>query len=138
VTTAKIPLERALVGASSGRNAWIFANLAGSGASALRWTGRWRVFRFRAGPAFSSTAVFSRTNAWAFGPISAGNQSVPYDLRFNGSSWRRVSLPAGPGPVSALSPDDMWAIGTTAASSSGRSVGTAPGAGLGAILKYGN
>ena len=116
VATPTAPLESVLVGASSGRSAWVFANLAGSGAKALRWNGRWKVFRFPAGSSFSSTAVLSRTNAWAFGSISAGNKQVPYNVRFNGRSWRRVPLPAYPGPVSALSPADMWAVGSTAAS----------------------
>src|SRR5262249_21328656 len=55
------------------------------------------------------------TNVWAFGYMSLGSASkptaAPYAARFDGRRWTRIPVP-GPGvmgPVSAISPRNIWA-----------------------------
>ena len=61
-----------------------------------------------------AAAVFSRTDAWAFGEISSASSasSRPYVVRFNGRRWLRVPSPLVPQAASAVAPDDMWTVGT--------------------------
>lgn len=107
------------VGSSSARNAWVFPTVdqgAGVESFALHWNnGRWTSTRLPAGATIYDTAVFSPDDAWAFGFIGTGSHAAPYDVRFQGHLWRRLSLPGAPEAVSALSADNMWAVGPSAA-----------------------
>jgi hypothetical protein len=59
-----------------------------------------------------SAVAFSSKDAWAFGLVGRGDGSlVPYSARYNGQRWRPVTLPGMPLAVSAVSHDDMWAVG---------------------------
>ena len=49
--------------------------------------------------------MFSPDNVWVFG-LDAG----PYAAHYNGRGWAKVRLPAAPDKVSAVSPDDIWAL----------------------------
>jgi len=107
------------IGASSLGNAWTFPTLFNGTREqtyALHWhNGRWTTTKLPPGSAIADTAVFSRANAWAFGTIRIAGKPKPYDLRWRGHRWRQVGLPAAPFEVNALSPRDMWAVGTSAA-----------------------
>jgi len=121
------------VAALSASDMWTFASkTSGSSASwyALRWNGSaWKSFELSTGTASSFTyemtgaAAFSSTDAWAFGelptsnnPLGEGQFGAPYAARWNGSTWTRVSMPGTVGlGLSALSPDDIWGFGPTAA-----------------------
>jgi hypothetical protein len=107
----------AIVGASSPTDAWVFTvTNPAAGAShpvGWHWTGRaWRSDRLPASTSIRATAVFSSTNAWAFGVIGAGK---PYVIRYNGRKWRQVHAPVPPGSASALGTHDIWIVGPTTA-----------------------
>lgn len=57
------------------------------------------------GPSTVTTSVFSPDNVWVFG-LGAGS----YAAHYNGHAWAKVRLPAVPDEVSAVSPDDIWAL----------------------------
>ena len=107
------------VGSSSPSNAWIFPSLyRGTSLStyALHWLhGHWTTQRLARHTTMYDTAVFSRTDAWAFGVIGSSSRTAPYDLRYNGRRWRMTTLPGAPYYVSALSADNMWTAGPSAA-----------------------
>jgi hypothetical protein len=109
--------EDAIIGASSATNAWVFTfTRPAAGASyavGWHWTGRaWQSGRLPAGTSINATAVFSRTDAWAFGMIGAGKS---YVIRYDGRKWRQVPAPVGPTGASALSGHDIWVVGPTSA-----------------------
>jgi hypothetical protein len=107
------------IGSSSLGNAWTFPTLFSGTREqtyALHWdNGRWMTTKLPPGSAIADTAVFSRGNAWAFGAIRVAGKLRAFDLRWRGRRWRQVSLPAAPFEVNAFAPDDMWAVGTSAA-----------------------
>lgn len=94
-----------VISASSATSAWVFAD----DHRAWQWNGsNWAGFRFPRDSNITAAAAFSRTDALAFGEMSGG----PYVARFNGSRWlRQPSPPMLPWDVSALAPDDIWAVG---------------------------
>jgi hypothetical protein len=114
LTSSATALGSAVVGTSSAANAWVFALLEGSASvrtDALHWNGRhWQVLAFPDSSQITQAEVFGTNNAWAFGTTGEG---TPFDVRYNGSKWRSVSLPGRPEAVSATSASDMWAIGPT-------------------------
>ena len=71
---------------------------------ALRWTGRWSVVGFF--PTFnliSDAVVFGPKNAWVFGGTGVRH--------FDGHRWTTSKLPYSLDRASALSPNDIWAVG---------------------------
>jgi hypothetical protein len=57
-----------------------------------------------------TASVFGPDNVWVF-----GLQASPYAAHYDGHAWAKVRLPAAPDAVSAVSPDDIWALrGSTA------------------------
>ena len=52
-----------------------------------------------------TTSVFGPDNVWVFG-LGAGS----YAAHYNGRAWAKVRLPTAPNEVSAVSPDDIWAL----------------------------
>jgi hypothetical protein len=110
------------VGSSSAANTWFFPTLSTGAASiayALRWTGSaWTAFRLSKQNSVLGTAVFGRSNVWLFGQKPGSGNNLGFGpawvLRFNGTAWRSVSVPATPVGVSAVSASDMWAIGPSA------------------------
>jgi hypothetical protein len=105
------------VASSSATNTWIFAENASSREYGLHVTaGHETQVKFPAKVVISSAAVFSLSDAWAFGLSGAGGSAlVPYAAHFNGHRWKQVTLPVAPDGVSALSSGDLWVYGTTAA-----------------------
>jgi hypothetical protein len=115
VFSPSTPMSSAVVGASSAASAWVFAGISATNdyTVALRWTGgRWAKFRFPDWSQINATAVFSRTNTWAFGEEIIP-KFRPYVARYNGRHWRTVPVPVLPEDASALSPGDIWAVGPT-------------------------
>jgi hypothetical protein len=109
------------VTASSSTDAWLFNGSLSSG-SALHWNGTgWTsqslpswVLRFNeSGDVSISAPDFGPSDLWVFslGQEGLGKQK-PYAGRFNGHRWSKAHLPAVPVQVSAVSKDDIWALGT--------------------------
>ncbi len=106
-----------VISASSATNAWVFADTADLTTRASRWNGSsWASFSFPRELRTTAAAVFSRTDAWAFGELFGGEihrkYSRPYVVRFNGRRWLRVPSPLVPQAASAVAPDDIWTVGT--------------------------
>ena len=120
---SRVPLPAALTayartavafGGDSATDFWLFDSH--SPDRALRFSGaRWTlqaipswVLQRQAGGAGRgavSTAVFGPDNVWVFS-LDAG----AYAAHYNGRGWAKVRLPAAPDEVSAVSPDDIWAL----------------------------
>jgi len=107
----------AVVATASATDTWIFAENASS-----RWygvhvtAGHETQSAFPANVTISSAAVFSPTNAWAFGTSGYSDPPLaPYAAHYDGHGWKQVKLPVQPTGVSALASNDLWIYGTTAA-----------------------
>jgi hypothetical protein len=101
--------------AGAGKTVWAFDDEgnATSNAVALSRTARgWTSYRFPDDSQVNAAAVFSATNAWAFGEIFFPKVSA-YVRHFNGSKWTAVSTPVVPDGASAVSAGDIWAVGQT-------------------------
>jgi hypothetical protein len=110
------------IAGSSRTDAWIFpARIGQIGLSsfvynyALHWNGRsWTKSRFPVWMQVGTPIAFSPTDAWVFGSYyRTVNVTAEYTARFDGHRWRHVTLPASPASVSAVSHNDMWALGPT-------------------------
>jgi hypothetical protein len=106
------------LGASSASDFWLFDSHRTT--AALRWTGgtwrlqpvpSWVLRRDSAGTVTATAAVFSPRNVWVFS-LGAG----AYAARYDGRTWTRVKLPEVPLDVSAVAPDDIWALGPSISS----------------------
>jgi hypothetical protein len=115
---AALPIEEgrgiSVARASGPRNVWAFGGGdEGGDAYALRWNGqRWSVaHRWPGGDILSDAAVLSPRDVWVFGYSRAGSGIGTW--HFDGRSWKQVETPAGLlGRASAVSADDIWAIGS--------------------------
>jgi hypothetical protein len=108
----------AVIAASSATDAWAFADVSASSdySVALRRAGNgWVAYRFANWSNINAAAVFSRTDAWAFGGLFA-SASGPFVRHFNGKRWSGVATPIEPNDASAVSANDIWAVGQTAKS----------------------
>ena len=107
-----------MIGASSSRDVWAFS----AEGTYLRLTGnRWHFGRVPTRVVtrkdfLESAEVLSPRNVWVFGfhaigPIDKFNL-VPFAARFDGRSWHPVKVHGidGMGPVSVISPSNMWAL----------------------------
>jgi hypothetical protein len=101
-------------GGGSATDFWLFDSRSPDRAlrfSGARWTLQaipaWVLQRRPGGAGRSavSAAVFGPDNVWVFS-LGAG----PYAAHYNGRGWAQVRLPAAPDEVSAVSPDDIWAL----------------------------
>jgi hypothetical protein len=101
-------------GGDSATDFWLFDSHSAN--HVLRFTGAawtlqpipsWALPRQSGGGGLSAirTAVFGPGNVWVFG-LDAG----AYAAHYNGRGWAKVRLPAVPDEVSAVSPDDIWAL----------------------------
>lgn len=106
--------------ASSASNLW---SVASSGKLGI-WNGTswavtslpsWVLRASNSGDPFADASVFSPGNAWIFcvGALSQPDLAAQY----RGGAWHKVSLPAAPVQVSAVAPNDIWAVGTLAGTS---------------------
>lgn len=117
------------LGTSSFKDTWLIdppASPTAATTRVLRWNGsKWLV---RAIPAWavhlnlSGTyevvpEIFGPRSVWIFSMgVDAFTKPDHYVARFNGRVWTKLQMPAIPVQVSALSPDDIWVLGATAAS----------------------
>ena len=101
-------------GGASASDFWLFDSYRAN--HALRFTGgRWTLQQIPAwvlpqrsgggGLSAVTTSVFGPDNVWVFG-LDAG----AYAAHYNGRTWAKVRLPSVPDAVSAVSPDDIWAL----------------------------
>jgi len=70
------------------------------------------------GEHFGALAVISDTDVWVIGQILEGFDIVPLTMHWDGVEWTRVTIPSPGSPgalsdISALSADDIWAVGAT-------------------------
>jgi hypothetical protein len=96
--------------ASAPSNVWAFTAQPGGSSRALRWTGhRWAIVaRFR--QLIGDAVVLGRADVWIFGqPVSPGASLGTW--HYNGRAWRRYPAVRHLTGGSALSPDDIWAVG---------------------------
>jgi hypothetical protein len=111
-------LERGIsdAAASGPSNVWAFGGGDERGdAYALRWNGhRWSVaHRWPAGLMVSDAVVLSPRDVWVFGTSHIGPGIGTW--HFDGRTWSQVETPpAFLRRASAVSADDIWAIGTNA------------------------
>lgn len=115
---------QAAVAASSPTDALVVGpNYANSGSNALRWNGKQWSTSSLGGATLLNDAIFSATNAWAFG-YAKGLRA--YAVHYNGRSWAKSPIPVvtdQTGTVSAVSASDLWAVGV-----SGATIAKGPGA----------
>ncbi|MGN6794095.1 MAG: hypothetical protein ACTHJW_17050 [Streptosporangiaceae bacterium] len=70
----------------------------------MRWTGSWSVVGFwKTFNLISDAVVFGPKNAWIFGAAGVRH--------FDGNSWTTFKLPYSLDRGSAISPNDIWAVG---------------------------
>ena len=102
--------------AVSGKSVWAVNESGSANASILHWNGAsWSVAGSLPG---TSTDVatgmlgFSSSNVWAFG--NPGNAAGIGAWHYNGSTWTRLTgIARGITTAAAVSPADIWAIGST-------------------------
>jgi hypothetical protein len=100
-------------GGDSANDFWLFDSHSATHAlrfADARWTLQpipaWVLQRQPGGGGLSaSAAVFGPDNVWVFGLDAAA-----YAAHYDGHGWAKVRLPAAPDEVSAVSPDDIWAL----------------------------
>jgi hypothetical protein len=101
------------IAASSPTDVWVFGqwrNAQGldGHAFALRWTGTWSVVGFwPTSNLVNSAVVFGPANAWIFGGLGVRH--------FNGNGWTTFKLPYSLIRASAISANDIWAVGEDSA-----------------------
>ena len=101
-------------GGASASDFWLFDSYRAN--HALRFTGgKWTL---AADPGLGAAAAVRRGRAerrhhLGFGPDNVwvfGLEAGAYAAHYNGRTWAKVRLPAVPDAVSAVSPDDIWAL----------------------------
>jgi hypothetical protein len=124
---AKVPLV--VVGASSSRDVWVFGEF---GHFLRLHGGRWThglIPSFPRETYIDQVTAFSPRDVWIFALRATGSPANdtfklrPFAERFDGRTWRQVTIPARPGDgaftVSAVSARDMWALNGTVTPGSG-------------------
>jgi hypothetical protein len=102
--------------AVSGKSVWAVNESGSANASILHWNGTsWSVAASLPGtPTDVATGMlaFSSTDVWAFG--NPGNSPGTGTWRYNGRTWtRQTGIARGITTAAAVSPADIWAIGST-------------------------
>jgi hypothetical protein len=117
--------------ASSPSDAWVFSWLPGGPATARHWNGKsWRelsvpswVVRANLGGQADVAAADLGGQVWVF---SLGDMSftktTAFAARYANGRWTKAALPYQPYGVSAVSADDIWALGGTGDGPSGHTV----------------
>jgi hypothetical protein len=109
-----------VVSTSSASNTWIFGadpNNVGHGVHVTD-SGVTQITMPAAegGLSFTGAAVFSPSDAWAFGITGDFNNAIfsAYAAHYDGQTWTELPTPpVVPNSVSALSGDDLWILGQT-------------------------
>lgn len=117
------------VGASTASNVWLLWGSIPGGTGAIRWNGSvWRTVNLPgyairtspdpAGDPNAQSVVFGPDDVWVFS-VGAQSRTAPdhFAARFNGHKWVRVTPPATPVWISALSGNDIWGMGPAAGGS---------------------
>jgi hypothetical protein len=96
-----------------------------AGGDILHWDGtQWSVAKHvtgQEGAVFTGIAAFTDSDVWVFGASGAGPGLGTW--HFDGTTWTHVTGRADRvGTVSALSPTDIWAIGSTAQGPAGNEI----------------
>jgi hypothetical protein len=110
------------VAGTSARNVWAVGQTGPPNRPLLvHWNGKsWTQAKIPhiAGHALLSTiSADSVRDAWALGSVTTGSVEQQLILHWDGSQWRRAAVPAGDDfldGISALSPDNVWAVGSRA------------------------
>jgi hypothetical protein len=126
-TLQKIYHPRAF-GASSASNIWVFGGQSGRTSvpekptPAYQWNGRrwvrhtlpaWVIRKDGYGDQGAVAKVFSPSDLWVF-TVGVEKDTTPRLAgHYNGHRWVKYYLPAVPGAISAVSRNDMWAVGST-------------------------
>jgi len=120
---ARYAVNSAGFGASSDRDAWFF-NAGTIAGKALHWNGtRWAVHAIPAwvvqenlsGSTSVGIADFGRAGMWVISQGQRSFQQVKYFAGFfHRGRWNKIRLPGIPGQVAAVSPADVWAVGSPA------------------------
>ena len=108
--------------AGTSKTVWAFddqGNATDNAVALSRTAHGWTSYRFPDYSQVNAAAVFSPTNAWAFGEIFVPKLSA-YVRHFNGKKWTAVSTPVVPNDASAVSAGDIWAVGQTVSSLNSR------------------
>jgi hypothetical protein len=114
-------LQADFVTASSASDAWLFGYFQNSTTiGAMHWNGtkwaeravpKWLVYINGSGELGVETADISPSNLWVFSLGSYLGQKSVYASHYVGGRWKKVTLPAEPGAVAAVSGHDIWAFG---------------------------
>src|SRR5215467_11627133 len=84
------------------------------------------------GLSFTGAAVFSPSDAWAFGVTGDFNNAIfsAYAAHYDGQTWTELPTPpVVPNSVSALSSDDLWILGQTSFTTVGEAMAHWTGSG---------
>jgi hypothetical protein len=124
VSSPKLPKGSQLTGvtAPAAGNAWATGFAAGSADALMEhWDGtRWSIV---SSPAFTGVTITggisadSSTDVWAMGFLATSSTTTQnVSLHWDGTSWTQIPAVhlrfGGVGPVTALSPANVWAVGT--------------------------
>jgi hypothetical protein len=109
-----------VVGTSSVSNTWIFGadvNNVGYGVHVTDSGAKQTIMPAAdGGLSFTGAAVFSPSDAWAFGITGDFNNAIfsAYAAHYDGQTWTELPTPpVAPNSVSALSSNDLWIMGQT-------------------------
>lgn len=115
------------IAAGSDSDVWVVGTAYTSPATTIPLTAHWDGHSWHLLPSISSSsfselygvAVLASDNAWAVGSIFGGDFSQTLILHWDGSAWQRVKSPNIADEnnqltsISALSANDIWAVGTS-------------------------
>jgi hypothetical protein len=119
--SAILGLQPGFLAASSPSDVWVlgqFPNATTPGA--VHWNGKhwtrmavpkWLYYANGAGETELYTADFSARNVWVFSLGSFLGQKSAYASRYLNGHWTKMRLPDVPYDVTAVSDDDIWALG---------------------------
>lgn len=112
-----VPPSVISLSASSASNLWAVSSLGLVGIWNDRsWSVRrlppWVLRHSRSGDPLAQAVVFSPRLAWIFCPSAVNEPTLA--ARYYHGAWHKVFLPAAPQWVSAVAPNDIWAVGYTA------------------------
>src|SRR5215469_12966048 len=121
---------------SSASNTWIFGaddnnvgygvHVTGSGVTQTTMPAA------EGGLSFTGAAVFSASDAWAFGATGDFNNAIfsAYAAHYDGQTWTELPTPpVVPDSVSALSSDNLWILGQTSFTTAGYGIAHWTGSG---------
>jgi hypothetical protein len=111
-------VKRAMAVAAALLMAGAGSAVTGTAAKASTAPGWSRVFQSGKTGLIQSIDPISKSNIWAAATLFSGSKTVyqPYVVRYNGSTWRRVTIPGAAissTTVQSTSARDVWVFGLT-------------------------